>query len=157
IGVASGAGPVVALKRRLSIVPCGAPARGPGRAGRLLLFACPLTLPPAPLLAQTHTLPPFAAPAPAPLVQPAAAKKACMTCHQPPARAEKAPLAGDLHARIIRLMNEAERQRGALVKTEALLRDALAEFEKHHATHEKKTKKAPGVEERLERLLREVE
>jgi beta-lactamase regulating signal transducer with metallopeptidase domain len=169
---ASGAGPVVRLKRRLGMILQGNTARKlsrPGLIGLMLLGAALLPLVPA--VARPEA-PPAKQEAPAPTAlsdnygkRLLGAQKSCQACHQ-------VLLAGQIdrhvtsahHDEIVKLMDEVARQRAMLKRSEERLAQALARFErlmraeqeKARATHEK-TRRGKANEEKLRELEKKLD
>jgi hypothetical protein len=83
--------------------------------------------------------------------------KDCAACHQPAKKPEKET--GDLHGRIVKLLDEMQKQRAQLKKTEAALKEALDRFE---GTAPKGKAASPSarerqLEERLQKLTKELD
>ena len=155
---ASGVGPVVALKRRLSVILQEQTPRGLSRLGWALMLAGLALMPLMPTLAQSQPKVEQKSEATrAPLTMPGLlSMKSCIQCHESPkaAKAVKEDPKEDLHGKIIHLMDALRKQRDMASKTEWELREALAKFEK--SQEKPKPNKAAKEQERLDREVKEL-
>ena len=153
---ASGAGPVVALKRRLSMILQEKTSRGLSRLGWALMLAGLALMPLMPTLARSQPKAEQKA-EPAPLTMPGLlSMKSCIQCHESPktAKAAKENPNEDLHAKIIRLMDEFRKHRDQAAKTEQELRAALTTFEK---TQEKPKANQATEQDHLDREVKRLQ
>ena len=136
---ASGAGPVVAMKRRLSMILREKTPPGLSRLGWAMMLGALALMPLMPTLVRSQ---PKREPVPL-TMNGLLSAKSCVACHAPPpAKA----LDEDLHGRIIRLMAELKKQRDQAERTERELRTVLDRFEKA----QEKPKKAEAKQDLLE-------
>jgi beta-lactamase regulating signal transducer with metallopeptidase domain len=131
---ASGAGPVVAMKRRLSMIlrektPCGL-----SRLGWALMLGALALMPLMPTLARSQPKKETKGETPT-TMNGLLSTKSCMKCHAPPPAAKA--FDEDLHGRVIRLMDALKKQREQAEKTERELKAVLDRFEKSLETPKK--------------------
>ncbi len=170
---ASGAGPVRLIKRRLTMILRGKTPPALSRpallavalAGAALLPLAPAPLrsaPPEEATARRDALAAAGASRPDPLLLNA---RSCQACHGAPrkdaGKAFPARKTEDLHAEVVRLLSEAKKRQLEWLKAQAALQDAVKRFDAEQAKpRQPKVVADPrkeGVEQKLERLLREVE
>jgi beta-lactamase regulating signal transducer with metallopeptidase domain len=155
---ASGAGPVVDIRRRLSMILHGNTPRRLSRAGLLLVAALGVALLPlTPTRAQSKP--------PETIEALIAATKTCQSCHAAPADGKGHGM--KLHDDIVRMMDELTRMKKDLAAREAqlaerqkALADALRQFEKLAAPPAKKaepSKEELEVLKKLDRLQKELD
>ncbi len=180
VGV-SAASPLVDLERRLCMILAARTPRRLSRPGGLVLVLIGLAL--LPLVPQlARTAPPTPSePRPADVNELIASQKSCLACHQAVKGKPAGPKAdvGHTHDEIVKLLNEVNSLKVKLRQSEDRLRKALVHFEHSEKlrqlerlqqkykvkpdlpTHPKAVPPADPrlekVEEKLERLLREVE
>jgi beta-lactamase regulating signal transducer with metallopeptidase domain len=145
---ASGAGPVVALKRRLSMILRDETPRGLSRLGWAMMLGALALMPLMPTLGRGEPKPPAKAEPPL-TMNGLLSMKSCVQCHAPLPAAKA--FDSDLHGRVIRLMDALKKQREQAERTEKELRSALDRFEKS----QEKPKKE-GERERLDREVKEL-
>ncbi len=150
---ASGVGPVVALKRRLSVILQEQTPRGLSRLGWALVLAGLALMPLMPTLARSQPKAEQKGES-APLTMPGLlSMKSCIQCHAAPKAAQV--LNEDLHAVVIRLSDALRKQRDVAEKTERELKEALEKFEK--ALEKPKANKAATEQERLDREVKRLQ